>query len=108
MKKVDEFYVCAKTKGHSYFFDTYDQFTDWLDDPEPEETKDIRPYLQMPPDFDKVIKTCERFIDGLDEEIYTPKNIDMMEHYIFEEIIDTLYGEDAWEWINKKIEEANE
>lgn len=51
-------------------------------------------------DFTQVIDYCQKYIDGIFDEDYPPKDMD---HYIFEAAMNAVFGNDVWEWINARI-----
>lgn len=50
------------------------------------------------PDWDKL----KRFVVGSIEELAKGRTIDF-DHFVFEEVLMTIYGKDIWEWWNKGL-----
>lgn len=52
-------------------------------------------------DLSKVKEVCEEAMERLELSGDEPKDI---ENYVYEAIMEALYGPDVWEWINDKLE----
>jgi len=64
------------------------------------------PRILEKPDFRKLKSMCQEHI-----YLYVSGTIsedDDSGHYIYEEVLKTLYGEKIFDWINKKIKRINE
>ena len=48
--------------------------------------------------FTKLIKLCEDYIDYVSSDNYCEDND--YDYYIFEEAINSIFGDSAWEYIN--------
>jgi len=56
------------------------------------------------PDFTDLISMCEAYIEGLSENgIETEES-----GYFMELLLETLYGDNVYDWINKAIEEGED
>ena len=53
------------------------------------------------PNLEKLRKITQEYIDFIGSKDYHEDND--YDHYIFEEAINTMFGEEAWEWINNKM-----
>ena len=53
------------------------------------------------PNLNELLKICQKYIDFVDndDEYYEDNNFDQ---YIFEKAMMALYGEDVFNWINKR------
>lgn len=51
--------------------------------------------------IDKLSEICEQYIKFIDnDEEYSEDNDN--DHYIFECAMETMYGENVWDWINSR------
>ena len=58
------------------------------------------------PDFSKVLAYVLDAHQAAHEANWRePKDF---EHYVYEQVMDAIYGPDYWDWINRKIDEADE
>lgn len=55
--------------------------------------------LQSNRDYSSLEAMGEEYISNLDKNKYIGEDL---KHYIFEEVIQILYGDTVWEWINSK------
>ena len=51
-------------------------------------------------DIDPLRMICEDYMDAISTNKYVD---DDLEHYIFECAMETLYGDDVWDYINSKM-----
>ena len=51
-------------------------------------------------DIDPLRMICEDYMDAVSTNKYVD---DDLEHYIFECAMETLYGDDVWDYINSKM-----
>ena len=58
--------------------------------------KERKPKLIVDPDIHKLGNICEEYIDTVGTEDFD----DDLEHYIFEEAMETFYGKSIWDYIN--------
>jgi hypothetical protein len=58
-----------------------------------------RPKLNYNPDYAQLISLCIEIMDKIDAGIDDKNNIS----YVYETAMETLYGEDVWEWIDSKL-----
>lgn len=56
-----------------------------------------RPVRQDSINWKPVLELAESYVHDLDEEGYVD---DDMEHYIKEAVLEAVFGEDVWKWIN--------
>lgn len=54
--------------------------------------------------IDQLITACEEHIEHI-EDIINKEEYDDADHYIYETVMDCIYGEDVWDWINNQTEE---
>lgn len=52
------------------------------------------------PDFSRLREYCQEYIDHLDKNGYEDDDI---QHYIYEEALQAIFGRDVFGWINKQI-----
>jgi hypothetical protein len=57
------------------------------------------PRTNLPDDFDDVLNMCEKYINECEEY---DRPYDNLNQLIFEELMEYVYGEDVFDWINKK------
>ena len=53
------------------------------------------------PDLNSLREICQEYVDFIDndDEYHEDNNYD---HYIFEEAMTTIFGEDVWDFINNR------
>ena len=59
-----------------------------------------KPPMLQHTDFNKLVETCQKYINYVDSDDYHEDND--WSHYIYEAVIETLYGKDVWKWINNR------
>lgn len=52
------------------------------------------------PDFDRILASAEKHIEYLASDDYCDDNEE--EHYIYEDVMEAIYGKDVWDWINNR------
>lgn len=52
-------------------------------------------------DLEPLKKICQQYMDFVDNDEEYHEDNDF-KHYIFETAMQTLYGENVWDWINKR------
>ena len=50
------------------------------------------------PDFGPVIKTCQAYIDALENDGWASEEFP---RYVFEEAMTAIFGNSVWKWVNK-------
>lgn len=63
-----------------------------FEQPEPQE--------KCPPDFSQVVKMARSQFEATKKLEYDPKDI---EHYIYEGVMEAVYGKEFWPWRNERI-----
>lgn len=61
--------------------------------------KHIKPTPLVNPDFSKLKVICQRQLD----ELETGDDDGETEHYVYEEAMEAVFGENIWDYINEKI-----
>lgn len=59
------------------------------------------PLQNKSPDFGPLKEVCLEYMQHMDSDGNCDAASDL-QHYIFEEAINCLYGKDAWKWINAR------
>ena len=52
-------------------------------------------------DIDKIIHAGECYLDAVEFDEGEPDSD--VKHYLFEKVMEILYGEDVWKWVSEKI-----
>jgi len=65
-----------------------------------ERDKKLKPNLVSAPDLKDLRDVCIEYIDFIDGDDYHEDND--YAHYIFEAALETVYGKNVWNWINKR------
>jgi hypothetical protein len=63
----------------------------------------MKPTLKANIDLEKLKEMCQDYIDELDEPDVCEDVVGEQEHYIFEEALRALFGEDVFNWVNTKL-----
>ena len=63
----------------------------------PNPTERPKPMLK-PGALDKIVKSCESYLD----EVESGEVNDDSEQYLFEDLLNTVYGSKVWTWINSR------
>jgi len=61
----------------------------------------MKPKKKTKIDFNPVIDICEENINKLHKDGYMIKDI---EHWIYEAVLESVYGKDIWKWIDSVME----
>ena len=82
-----------------------DEFTCEVLQKELERRRELREELEKPKqlegfDLGPLMKICSDYIDYIATDWHGDNDWD---HYIYETAIETMYGKDVWDWINKKM-----
>lgn len=59
----------------------------------------LKPKQLLLPDIEPLQRTCQDYIDAIVKDGYVHASL---EHYIFECAMETVFGEDVWQFINSK------
>jgi len=59
-----------------------------------------KPGLLDSPDLSNLQKLCQGYIDKLARGEYCDEDYD---HWVYEEALTTLFGEDVWDWIRNQL-----
>lgn len=65
-----------------------------------EKEKDKKPEPKEEIDWSKLIECVKEGVTILDEEGYEQNDF---EHYVFEAAMTAVYGDEIWDWWNKKL-----
>jgi hypothetical protein len=57
-----------------------------------------RPEALLKPDYSAISRYAESIINTIAKEGYPPKD---HKHYCYEIVMETVYGRQVWEWLNK-------
>jgi len=79
-----------------------DQFSDGELEAEVARREKIRnapPKALLLIDWSRVESAAVEYIKLVDEN----KRVDQSEHFIFESVINAVFGSDVWEWVNKRL-----
>ena len=66
-----------------------------------------KPQINLTPDFTKLIEAVKDYMDFLEDEDACEDNISDGENPIFEAAVMVVYGDNAFDYINKKIDELD-
>ena len=58
-----------------------------------------KPRPLISPNFSELVRACSDYIDILEKQGETSDS----QHFIFEEAMNAVYGEDVWDWINETL-----
>ena len=62
-----------------------------------------KPIRKKTIDIMKLIVICQKYIDFVDSDDYCEDND--YEYYIFQAALETIYGNDCWDFINSKLKD---
>jgi len=59
-------------------------------------------------DLEAITDTCENYLQWIISDNYHEDKDRDHEHIIYETVLEAVYGEDIWEWVNKQIDEKQD
>jgi len=61
---------------------------------------DDKPVMIEKPDYTNLKKICQDYIDSIANNEYVDDDFD---HYIYETAIETFFGKEVWQFINRRM-----